>query len=387
MDERLRIGILCHPTYGGSGVVASELAISLAEAGHSVHLFSHEVPPRLARSAGMVQMHRAQGVPYPLFHSTPHDLAITSAVLEVHRDTGLDIVHAHYALPHAVSAFLARSAAQADRGRPAPRTVTTLHGTDITLVGNDPSYAPLTQFVISASDAATAVSDWLARETIERFCPEMLVGCDIEVIPNFVDAERFHPDAGRGVQLCGGSGCPVAVHVSNFRPVKRVPWLVRAFGRALGKRDARLLLVGDGPDQGQARQVAHDLGIADKVLFLGERDALPELLAPADVFVLSSRQESFGLSALEAMSCGTPVVATDSGGVHEVVDHDETGLLTPLEDLEGFARHLAALLFDRDRARAMGAAAREVAVARFRREAVVQRYVDLYRRTLAGNQA
>ena len=162
---------------------------------------------------------------------------------------------------------------------------------------------------------------------------------------------------------------------------------MRAFGRALGKRDARLLLVGDGPDQGQARQVAHDLGIADKVLFLGERDALPELLAPADVFVLSSRQESFGLSALEAMSCGTPVVATDSGGVHEVVDHDETGLLTPLEDLEGFARHLAALLFDRDRARAMGAAAREVAVARFRREAVVQRYVDLYRRTLAGNQA
>jgi N-acetyl-alpha-D-glucosaminyl L-malate synthase BshA len=387
MDGRLRIGILCHPTYGGSGVVASELAISLAEAGHSVHLFSHEVPPRLARSAGMVQMHRAQGVPYPLFHSTPHDLAITSAVLEVHRDTGLDIVHAHYALPHAVSAFLARSAAQADRGRPAPRTVTTLHGTDITLVGNDPSYAPLTQFVIAASDAATAVSDWLARETLERFCPEMLAGCDIEVIPNFVDVDRFHPDAGDRVRLCGGTGCPIAVHVSNFRPVKRVPWLVRAFHAALGGRDARLLLVGDGPEQGQARQVAHELDIADQVLFLGERDALPELLAPADVFVLSSQQESFGLSALEAMSCGTPVVATDSGGVHEVVDHGHTGLLAPLEDLEAFASHLAALLFDRERARAMGAAAREGALTRFRREAVVERYVDLYRRTLARDEA
>jgi len=387
MDERLRIGILCHPTYGGSGVVASELAISLADAGHEVHLFSHEVPPRLARSAGMVQMHRAQGVPYPLFHSTPHDLAIASAVLEVHRESGLDIVHAHYALPHAVSAFLARSAARADRGRPAPRTVTTLHGTDITLVGNDPSYAPLTQFVINASDAATAVSRWLARETTERFCPEMASGCAIEVIPNFVDTERFHPGAAAGAALCGATGAPLAVHVSNFRPVKRVPWLVRAFHRALGGRDARLVLVGDGPEQGLCRQVAHELDLADKVLFLGERDALPELLAPADVFVLSSSQESFGLSALEAMSCGTPVVATDSGGICEVVEHGVSGLLAPLDDLETFARHLSALLFDRERSLAMGAAARAAAESRFRREAVVADYVDLYRRTLGRAEA
>ncbi|MBI5432570.1 MAG: glycosyltransferase, partial [Planctomycetes bacterium] len=166
----LKIGIVCHPTYGGSGVVASELALSLADVGHQVHLFSHEVPPRLAMSPGPVQMHRAQGVPYPLFHSTPHDLAITSAILNVHREIGLDIVHAHYALPHAVSAFLARSAAQADGGHPAPKVVTTLHGTDITLVGNDPSYSPLTQFVIRASDAVTAVSQWLAAETRRQFC-------------------------------------------------------------------------------------------------------------------------------------------------------------------------------------------------------------------------
>jgi N-acetyl-alpha-D-glucosaminyl L-malate synthase BshA len=383
MDERLRIGILCHPTYGGSGVLASELALSLAEAGHSVHLFSHEVPPRLARAAGMVQMHRAQGVPYPLFHSTPHDLAIASAVLAVHRESGLDIVHAHYALPHAVSAYLARSAACADGGPPAPRTVTTLHGTDITLVGNDPSYAPLTQFVINASDAVSAVSHWLARETAERFDLKLVSGAEIEVVHNFVDTQRFQPGADVGAPLCGVRGLPIAVHVSNFRAVKRVPWLVRAFHRALRGRDARLLLVGDGPEQGQARQVAHELGVADKVLFLGERDALPELLAPADVFALSSRQESFGLSALEAMACGTPVVATDSGGIGEVVEHGATGLLAPTEDLDGFAAHLAALLFDRPRAKQMGAAAREQAVARFRREAIVERYVDLYRRTLA----
>jgi N-acetyl-alpha-D-glucosaminyl L-malate synthase BshA len=182
--------------------------------------------------------------------------------------------------------------------------------------------------------------------------------------------------------LCGVRGLPIAVHVSNFRAVKRVPWLVRAFQRALRGRDARLLLVGDGPEQGQCRQLAHDLGVADKVLFLGERVALPELLAPADVFALSSQQESFGLSALEAMACGTPVVATDSGGIREVVEHGVTGLLSPTEDLDGFAAHLGELLFDRERAKQMGAAAREQAVARFRRETIVARYVDLYRRTL-----
>ncbi|HVS18086.1 MAG TPA: N-acetyl-alpha-D-glucosaminyl L-malate synthase BshA [Planctomycetota bacterium] len=384
MSDRLRIGVLCHPTYGGSGVVASELAISLAESGHEVHLFSHEVPPRLAVSAGMVQMHRAQGVPYPLFHSTPHDLAITSAILDVHRATGLDVLHAHYALPHAVSAFLARSAAETDPGRPAPRTVTTLHGTDITLVGNDPSYAPLTQFVIQASDAATAVSHWLARETVERFCPTMRNGTGIEVIPNFVDTARFHPEAASGASLCGGRGCPVAVHVSNFRAVKQVPWLVSAFAAALRGREARLVLVGDGPEQAASRAAALELGVADSVLFLGERDALPELLAPADVFVLASRQESFGLSALEAMSCGTPVVSTDSGGIVEVVEDGVTGLLSPQDDLAAFADNLSALLFDATRAKAMGAAAREVALTRFRWEHIVERYVELYRRTLEG---
>lgn len=382
MSVPLRIGILCHPTYGGSGVVASELALSLAARGHTVHLFSHDVPPRLARSPGPVQMHVAQGVPYPLFHATPHDIAIASSILTLHRTEGLDILHAHYALPHAVSAYLARSAAIADRGKRAPRMVTTLHGTDITLVGNDPSYAPLTQFVIEQSDAVTAVSADLARRTRENFCREFtLRPCAIEVVPNFVDVDLFHPDAARAVER---SGPPRAVHVSNFRPVKRVPWLLRAFELATRGLKAELLLVGDGPDQQASRLLARELGIQDRVRFLGERDVLPELLAPADVFALSSSEESFGLSALEAMSCGTPVVATDVGGVREVVEHDVTGLLADAHDLDTFAAHLRTLLFDRDRAQAMGRAARTAAVDRFARERVIPRYEAVYHRVLAS---
>jgi N-acetyl-alpha-D-glucosaminyl L-malate synthase BshA len=379
LGPTLRVGILCHPTYGGSGVVASELALSLAALGHTVHLFSNNVPPRLARSPGPVQMHVAQGVPYPLFHSTPHDLAITSSILNLHRSEGLDILHAHYALPHAVSAYLARSAAQFDRGRPAPHVVTTLHGTDITLVGNDPSYAPLTQFVIQQSDAVTAVSEHLARRTRENFCSEIGgVPCPIEVIPNFVDVDLFHPSAAQGRK----EDIPNAVHVSNFRAVKRVPWLLRAFDLATRGREAALTLVGDGPEQGACRSLARDLGIAERVRFLGERDALPELLAPADVFVLTSSEESFGLSALEAMSCGTPVVATRVGGVSEVVDDGVSGLLSGVDDLEGFAANLQRVMFEPARAERMGQAARRTAVDRFARDKVVGRYENLYRRLL-----
>jgi N-acetyl-alpha-D-glucosaminyl L-malate synthase BshA len=386
VTNALRIAILCHPTYGGSGVVASELALSLAESGHEVHLFSHEVPPRLARSPGLVQMHRAQGVPYPLFHSTPHDLAITSAILDVHRGSGLDILHAHYALPHAVSAYLARSAAEADRGRPAPRIVTTLHGTDITLIGNDPSYAPLTQFVIAASDAVTAVSHWLAQETRVRFCPEFGDPCAIDVIHNFVDTEWFTPEARSRPSACKGHAGPTAVHVSNFRPVKRVPWLIRAFERAVRGRSAHLMLVGDGPDLVRCRELVRELKLGSSVTFLGERDALPELLAPADVFVLTSSSESFGLSALEAMACGTPVVATSAGGIREVVEHGVTGLLSPLDDLDACAANLADLLFDLSRARSMGEAARVRAVERFDRQRIVGEYESVYRRVLAARE-
>ena len=382
MERRLSIGVLCHPTYGGSGVVASELALSMAARGHDVHLFSHQVPPRLASSEGPVQMHVSQGMPYPLFTSTPHDLAVTSSILRVHReDGGLDILHAHYALPHAVSAILARSAAEADRGRPAPRVVTTLHGTDITIVGSDPSYAPLTQYLISASDAATAVSESLARDTARHFCFEH-DPCRIDVIHNFVDTERFSPQAAGPKK-----GPPRAVHVSNFRPVKRVPWLVEAFARATSGTKAELVLVGDGPTRAAAREKALELGLGARVRFLGERDALPELLSPADVFLLSSSEESFGLSALEAMSCAVPVVATAVGGVPEVVVDGRTGLLSPPDDQERYAARVRELLFDRARAHAMGQAAREDVLARFSRDPIVDQYEALYRRVLARARA
>jgi len=382
MDPRLSIGILCHPTYGGSGVVASELALTLAERGHAVHLFSHRVPPRLAASPGPVQVHVSQGLPYPLFSSTPHDLAITSAVLTQHRAHGLDVLHAHYALPHALSAIVARSAAMTDESRPAPRVVTTLHGTDITIVGSDPSYAPLTQYLISGSDSATAVSRSLARDTEHHFCTRTTTSCSIEVIPNFVDVERFHPGAGgaRGRR----AGAPETVHVSNFRAVKRVPWLVEAFAKAARGLEARLTLIGDGPERAVTERRVQELGIADRVRFLGMRDALPELLAPADVFLLSSREESFGLSALEAMACGVPVVATAVGGVPEVIEPEKTGLLAPVDDQDLFAAHLRDLLSDRVRAREMGMRARDVVVERYGREQVVSLYEGLYRRVLAA---
>jgi len=376
---KLRIGILCHPTYGGSGVLASELALTLAERGHCVHLFSSGVPPRLARASGPVEMHVAQGFPYPLFQSPPHDLAITSSILDVHRSGGLDILHAHYAIPHAVSGYLARAAALADHGRPAPKLVTTLHGTDITLVGSDPSYAPLTQFVITQSDAVTAVSHDLARRTSESFCTEMPGNpCGVRVIHNFVDTELFRP----APQPRADDAPANIVHVSNFRPVKRVPWLLHAFALASAGTGARLTLVGDGPDMAAARALVAQLDLGTSVSFLGERDALPELLAGADAFALSSSEESFGLSALEAMSCATPVVATNVGGVGEVVEDGAQGLLVHADDLEGFAERLRQLVLDRPLARRLGAAARVRAVERFERHHVVEQYESLYRELL-----
>ena len=383
MARPLHIGVLCHPTYGGSGVVASELALSLADAGHDVHLFSHAVPPRLARSPGRVHMHLSRGLPYPLFASTPHDLAVTSSVLNVHREEGLDILHAHYALPHAVSAFLARAASEGDPRRPAPRVVTTLHGTDITIVGSDASYAPLTQFVIAQSDAATAVSASLAQQTRDAFCDQTGGLCDIEVIPNFVDTDRFRPLATEG----DPNRPPLAIHVSNFRSVKRVPWLVEAFALAATGTDARLQLVGDGPDEPATRERARALGISDRIDFLGVRDDLPDLLAAADVFCLTSSTESFGLSALEAMATGTPVVATGVGGVPEVIDEGVSGYLSEAEDLHGYADRLRAMLLDRELAARFGANARGVAVDRFHRSRIIGQYEDLYRRLLAADRA
>lgn len=379
----MRIGIICHPTFGGSGVVASELALSLAEREHRVHLFSHDVPPRLERAGGHgVELHVAQGSPYPLFHSTPHDLAIMSRVLDLHRSDGLDVLHAHYALPHAISALLVRSASK-EAGLPPLSVVTTLHGTDITLVGNDPSYAPLTQYAITASDAVTAVSRDLAERTRANF--DGKAPCGITVIPNFVDLEEFAP---RGPV----PERPTAVHVSNFRRVKRIPWLVEAFADALeilgrSGREADLVLVGDGPQLGEARRVAGARGVLERVQFLGLRSDLADLLAHADVFCLASTEESFGLSALEAMASGTTVVATRVGGVPEVVEDGVSGVLVDRDDRGGYAARLAELLADRPRTTEMGRAARARAEGSFDRADVVARYEQLYRQLASRGDA
>ncbi len=361
--------------------MASELALSLGDRGHEMHLFAHNVPPRLARSSGPVEMHVAQGVPYPLFNSPPHDLAITSRILDVHRTVGFDILHAHYAIPHAVSAYLAREAARNYEGQSAPKLVTTLHGTDITLVGNDPSYAALTEHVLVASDIVTTVSKDLAKRTRENF-HVLSTPCAIEVIPNFVDLNFFTPtdhDQPIGDWCSGG---PVAVHVSNFRAVKQVPWLVRSFAQAIGDKQATLLLVGDGPEQPECRKIASELGIEQHVRFLGTRDALPQLLGPADVYCSSSAEESFGLSALEAMACGTPVLSTSVGGVPEVVTHGVSGYLTPPGDMDAYAKALRQLLFEPEHSKRLGMAARKEAETRFDRSVITAQYEDMYRRVL-----
>jgi len=374
----LGIGVLCHPTYGGSGVVASELALALADRGHRVHLFSYAVPPRLARSSGAVEVHVAQGAPYPLFEAPPHDLAITSAILNVHEAEGLDIVHAHYALPHAMSAVLASHAAAAVRPGSPPQVVTTLHGTDITLVGRQPSYRPLLRYALETSHAVTAVSEDLAMRSVESFYPRPGGGGPpVEVIPNFVNAEEFRPADGPG-----HDGPPRAIHVSNFRPVKRVPWLVEAFVEATGDTGSRLVLVGDGPDRDRSESLARELGADDRVSFLGERDVLPSLITDADLFLLASTEESFGLSALEAMACGIPVVAPRVGGLPEVVTDGVTGWLSAPEDRQGYVSALKEALSDPEARSLRGAAAREDALDRFSLDLVVGRYEDLYARLL-----
>jgi len=374
----LGVGILCHPTYGGSGVVASELALALAGRGHRVHLFSYAVPPRLTRSSGAVEVHVAQGAPYPLFEAPPHDLAISSAILNVHEAEGLDVLHAHYALPHAMSAVLASHAAATVRPGSPPRVVTTLHGTDITLVGRQPSYRPLLRYALEASSAVTAVSEDLALRSVEAFYPRPDgAGPAVEVIPNFVNAEEFCPEAGPG-----HGGPPRAIHVSNFRPVKRVPWLVEAFIEASEGTGARLILVGDGPERARAESLARELGADSRISFLGERDVLPGLITDADLFLLASTEESFGLSALEAMACGLPVVAPRVGGLPEVVTDGATGWLSAPEDRQAYISSLRQALSDPEARAVRGAAARADALDRFSLDAVVGCYEALYNRLL-----
>ncbi len=370
----MRIGITCYPTYGGSGALATELGIALAARGHEVHFITYQQPFRLPSFLPGIYFHEVDVGRYPLFEYPPYDLALAVRMHEVVRDHKLDLLHVHYAIPHATSGWIAQEMLRSAGGDLV--LVTTLHGTDITIVGQDPSFHAITKFSIERSDRITAVSEYLKEETVRAFgCS----GCNVEVIPNFVDAEVYNRAKHAPViQAEVRAGIPILMHVSNFRPVKRVRDVIQIFARVRAAMPAALVMVGDGPDRVFAEEEARTLGVDRDVHFLGRLNNVAALLAGADLFLLPSQSESFGLSALEALASGVPVIASDTGGLPEVVRHGETGALHPIGDVEAMAHSAIALLSDRDRWHAASSLAASDARARFSLDAIVSQYERLY---------
>ncbi len=378
----MNIGITCYPTYGGSGVVATELGKSLAERGHHVHFITYALPMRLTGAGhedapylDNIFYHEVEMSTYPLFEFPLYSMALTSAMVEVARFEKLDLIHAHYAIPHATAAVLAKQILQRDI-----KIVTTLHGTDITLVGLEPSFEPLMKFSIESSDAVTAVSKFLRDETIDNYGVEK----EIDVIPNFIDTDTFRPiDSKNLKRLLAPNGEKLLVHTSNFREVKRVTDAIRALKIILDRGvRAKLLLIGDGPDRGECQALARELGIWQQTRFLGKQSELASLLSASDVFLIPSGNESFGLSALEAMACGIPVLSSDVGGLPELNLDGETGFVVPVGDVEALAERTMELLLDRDLYAHMAAAAYRRATEDFDKERIVPRYEALYERVL-----
>ena len=375
----MKIGITCYPTYGGSGAVATELGLALAARGHEVHFVSYDQPFRLAGLQERVFFHQVEMEDYPLFEHPPYALSLAVALHDTALRHDLDLVHMHYAIPHAVSAYLARQMLGDERGL---RIVTTLHGTDITLVGLHPSFHEITRFSILGSDGLTAVSDYLKEQTVEGFSvPEKR----IQVIPNFIDTHVWRPDR----QPChrakfASEGESIVMHVSNFRPVKRAEDVVSVFSRIQERVPARLVMVGDGPDRPRASQLVRELDIEDRVLFLGKHPAVEDLLSCADLFLLPSEKESFGLAALEAMASGAPVIAARAGGIPEVVEDRVSGRLLDVGDVSGMAEAGVELLEDKDLRERMSSAGLEVAQSRYSTEIVVPQYEAYYERVLSS---
>ncbi|MAD32283.1 MAG: N-acetyl-alpha-D-glucosaminyl L-malate synthase BshA [Planctomycetes bacterium] len=367
----MRIGIVCYPTVGGSGVIATEMAMALATRGHEVHLLSYDKPSRLRRGVSRLTFHEVAVSAYPLFRYPPYALALATRMLEVQEEAGVDLFHVHYAIPHAVSACLARSMCGGDL-----KFVTTLHGTDITVVGGDPSYLRPTRYALEQSDAVTAVSQFLADETRKMFGVED----NVEVVHNFIDTKRFMPSKGQAWHQREDQE-RVIVHASNFRPVKRVADVVRAFSKIQRQLPARLLLIGDGPDREHALAVANDLGCGHRVEHAGMRDDLNEILPSTDLFLSASETESFGLSILEAMSCGIPCVSTDVGGVAEVLG--DTGSLVSLGKPDEMARAAIDVLTNPDAYDRMATSTRQRSIDLFSTDSVVCRYEEIYRRVLS----
>ena len=373
----MNIGIACYPTVGGSGAVAAELGKQLARRGHAVHFVSYRLPFRLDGFQENIGYHEVELSTYSLFEYPPHDLSLAAKMAEVARDHHLDLFHVHYAIPYAITGYLANKML----GDKAPKLVTTLHGTDITLVGQDRSFFEITRFGIEQSDGVTAVSEFLKRMTVD----ELEVGQDIEVIPNFVDLSAYCRGSGyKERSAFAPHGEKILLHVSNFRPVKRVLDTVRILERVIREVPAVLLMVGEGPERASAQALARRLGLEDRVRFLGRQDRIEELTGVADVFLLPSELESFGLSALEAMACGVPVVGSDAGGLPEVVKHAETGFLLPVGDIEGMAARTIEILKDEEHWRSLGQAGRRRAAALFGADRVVSQYERFYEKVMGS---
>jgi N-acetyl-alpha-D-glucosaminyl L-malate synthase BshA len=370
----VKIGITCYPTYGGSGAVATELGIALAAKGHEVHFITYQQPFRLPSFLPRIYFHEVDVGRYPLFEYPPYDLALAVRMHEVVKSHGLDLLHVHYAIPHATSAWIAREMLR-EAGSDV-KVITTLHGTDITIVGQDRSFHPITKFSIEKSDRITAVSQYLRQQTFQAFgC----AGCQVEVIYNFIDPDVYNRSKYPPLlseQLNGGRR--VLMHVSNFRPVKRVRDIVRIYARVQEAVPSVLVMVGDGPDRVEAEAEAQMLGVERTVHFLGKIDVVAPLLAGADLFLLPSQSESFGLSALEALASGTPVVGSKAGGLVEVVKEGVTGALREVGDVDAMASASVEILSDRDRWQTMSRDAAADARVRFSRDDIVRQYEALY---------
>ena len=376
----MRIGITCYPTYGGSGVVATELGLELAQRGHEIHFISYAQPIRLTGPHANIHYHEVEVSRYPLFDYPPYDLALATRMAEVAEIYDLDLLHVHYAIPHSVSAMLARQMLAAGPKQRRLPFVTTLHGTDITLVGQDRSYLPITRYSIEQSDGVTAISEYLRERTIREF--EILN--PIQVIYNFVNCDVYVRDAGAEKRRTeyAPKGERILVHLSNFRPVKRLTDVIEIFDRVHKKIPSKLMMIGDGPDRSQAERLAVAKGIHNDVLFLGKQDDVHEKLALADVMLLPSELESFGLAALEAMACEVVPVATNVGGIPEVIEHGKSGFLADIGDVESMAKYSIELLSKDKRLQEMRKACRGVAQARFCTTKIIPQYEDFYRRVV-----
>ncbi len=371
----MKIGIVCYPTHGGSGVIASELALGLAQRDHEIHIVSYATPFRLASFHQNVFIHEVEVSSYPLFKYPPYALSLATKLVDVSKQYGLDLIHSHYAVPHAASAYLAKKMVGSEK----LKTVTTLHGTDITLMGLDKSFYQVIKFNIEESDGVTAVSHYLQKRTQDEFAIQR----EIRVIHNFVDTERYS----RAANNCtkdhfAPNGEKILMHASNFRPVKRVTDVVRIFARIREQLPVKLLLVGEGPERLFVQQLVKELKLSEDVLFLGEQEYIGQLMNCADLFFLPSEQESFGLVALEAQSCGVPVIGAATGGLPEVVEDGKTGFLLPVGDISGMARKSLELLSKHDLYEAFHKEARKRALDCFDSKSIIPQYEAFYEEIL-----